>query len=756
MIVPKLLAAGSRLGPFVIDALLGTGGMGEVYRATDSRLGRTVAIKVLHPRADGTRQRLEREARAVAALNHPNICTLYDVGFEGEVGYLVMEYLEGQPLDDVLRSGPVPPATALNYAKQLVGALDAAHAKRVIHRDLKPANLFITHSDALKVLDFGIAKSVLAGDEALADTVVGRADATQAGMFVGTVGYASPEQLRAERVDHRTDIFAAGVVLAELFTGTPAFRKATTAETIAAILTSEPPSLPPTVPPVLAAAIRRCLAKEPPRRFQSARALLDSLESTDIPTGARAALEAPAAEPTPSIAVLPFADLSPEKDQEYFCDGMADELIAALMSLEGVRVASRTSAFQFKGQSQDVAEIGRRLRVSSVLEGSVRRAGPRLRISVQLTDVAEGFLVWSERYDGRMDDVFAVQDEIARAVVDRLKIRLGRRDGPLVAQATTNMEAYNLYLMGRFLIAKWTQDGVTRGMASLREAIDKQPDFAEAHAALAYGFLLQSFNLAPPRQGMPLAKSGAERALEFNPRLASGHLVLGCVRHWYDWDFEGAESAYQQALALSPGDANVWFNHAELLICREQYDEAVREAKHAMELDSLSPLVSRSLGDALYVGRRFDEAIAHAAAAITMDPGSFSMYWILGLSQAALGNFAAAVDAFERSRAVAHGDPETEAFLAWALARVGQPDRAREILAQLEERRAKGFVSATSIGLVHQGLGQLDDAIRWYRQAFDDRAGACLSFPAAHFDGSRHDERFLALMAQVARGGPAA
>ncbi len=745
------LTLGSQLGPFVIDAPLGAGGMGEVYRATDSRLARTVAIKVLHPRTDsaGTaRERLEREARAVAALNHPHICTLHDVGFEGDLGYLVMEYLEGRTLETVLRHGALRPDTALTYARQLVSALDAAHGKGVIHRDLKPANLFVTDSGALKVLDFGIAKSLLAGPEDGTDTAT--AGATAPGTFVGTVGYAAPEQLRGERIDHRSDLFAAGVVIGELFTGTPAFRRKSSAETIAAILNDDPPPLPASVPAVLAAAIVRCLAKDPARRFQSARALLDSLESTDATTAA----VAPAAPAAPSIAVLPFADLSAEKDQEYFCDGMADELIAALMTIQGIRVASRTSAFQFKGRDHDLSEVGRRLKVNNILEGTVRRAGSRLRVSVQLTDVAEGFLAWSERYDREMDDVFAVQDEIAHAVVERLKVALARPDAPLVSRATANMEAYNLYLMGRHLIAKWTQDGMTRGMEALQAAIAKQPDYAEAHAALAYGHLLHSFSHLPPRQVMPLAKGAAERSLQLNAHLAGGHLVLGCVLHWYDWDLAGAEAAYQHAIALSPGDAALWFNHAELLVCRGRFDEAIEEAGWAIELDPLSPMVRRSLGDALYGAGRFDEALAHANTSIALEPAFFSTYWISGLSLAAQGHLAAAIDAFERGRAVAYGDPETEAFLGWALARAGLRDRASEILRQLEARRASAFVSAASIGLVYQGLGQMDDAIQWYRQAVADRAGACLSFPNAHFAAAREDERFRELMATIAAGAP--
>jgi len=735
------LAPGDKLGPYELISSIGKGGMGEVYRARDTRLGRVVAIKVLHSHATAAgdlRQRFEREARAVGALNDPHICTLYDIGRDGDIDYLVMEYLEGRTLADVVSEGPLPPDRVLNYAREIALALGAAHARGVIHRDLKPANLFVLTSGSIKVLDFGISKQTLDSE---ADLTI---SATQPGVFEGTVGYSSPEQLRSEPVDERSDLFSLGAVLWELLSGRPPFVRPSVVDAVSAILNDEPDPLPSDVPMLLAFAVTRCLAKRPEDRFVSAPELLRFLDATS-----RQALHK-----APSIAVLPFADLSQARDQEYLCDGIAEELITSLMSLEGVRVASRSSAFQFKGRAESVTEIGRRLKVSNVLEGSVRRAGNRLRFTVQLTDVSEGFQVWSERYDREMDDVFAVQDEIAHAVVSQLKVALARPEAPLVVRATTNMEAYNLYLMGRHLILKWTQDGMTRGMEALKAAITKQPDYADAHAALAYGYLLHSFSYLPPRQVMPLAKSAAERSLQLNPNLAAGHLVLGCVRQWYDWDLEGAEAAFRRALELSPGDAIVSFNHAELLLCRGRFDEATAEAVRAIERDPLSPMVSRSLGDALYAAGRFNDAVAHSNKMIDLEPAFFSTYWILGLSLAALGHLAGAIEALERGRAVAYGDPETEAFLGWALALAGERDRASEILRQLEARRASGFVSASSIGLVCQGLGRMDEAIEWYRQAVADRSGACLSFQHQHFAAARQDPRFVALIETV-KGGSA-
>jgi len=722
--------------------------MGEVYRARDTRLDRTVALKVLHARADAAASALpliEREARAAAALNHPHICTLYDIGHEGDFGYLVMEYLEGKTLEDVLRTGPLSPATVLLYARQLAGALAAAHGKRVIHRDLKPANLFLTNEGTLKVLDFGIAKSVVPeGPDG-----VTRRRTTESGTFIGTVGYAAPEQLRGEPVDHRTDIFAVGVVLSELVAGHPPFARPSAVDTMSAILHDEPCPLPPNVPAPFAAAVAKCLEKNPARRFQSAAELLAAL---DPPLAATGEGVVPSAAP-PSIAVLPFADLSPGKDQEYFCDGMADELITALMSLEGVRVASRTSAFQFKGRAEDVGEIGRRLKVRHVLEGSVRRAGNRLRVTVQLTDVAEGFQVWSERYDRALDDVFAVQDEIARTIVERLELDLGRRDDRIVTRATRNMEAYNIYLQGRYLLFKLTMDGMKEGMALLERAVSLQPDYADAHASLAYGYLLQAFTVAPSRQVMPLAKSAAERALRVNPDLAQGHLALASVRHWYDWDWAGAERAYKKAIELSPADAMARFNYAELLVLIGRSEEAIAEAACATERDPISPIVCRAMGDALYVSRRYDEAIEYAHRMLALEPSFFSTYWILGLALAGKGQYAEAIGAFEQGRAHSYGDPPLESFLGWVSALAGDRDRARTIARELEGRRAMGYVSATNIALIYQGLGEMDEALRWYTLAVDERAADCSAYQQVpYFDAAREDPRFQALIRRINAG----
>jgi len=712
--------------------------MGEVYRARDTRLERVVALKVLHPHAvadAGLRLRFEREARVVAALNHPHICTLFDIGRQDGLEFLVMEFLDGQTFEAKVRSGPVAPVTVHAYARQLASALSAAHAKSVVHRDIKPSNLFITEDGTVKILDFGIALEAMVPHDA--ETKARTAD----GVFVGTMAYAAPEQLRGDPVDERSDIFSLGTVLYEMVTGRSPFARRSSIDEMGAILHEDPPILPSGIPLPLAFAINRCLAKRADDRFQSARELLTQLDSTPAAT-LRAA---------PSIAVLPFADLSPKRDQEYLCDGIADELITALMGLDGVRVASRTSAFQFKDKAQDVADIGRRLRVNTVLEGTVRIAGPRLRVTVRLTDVSEGFQVWSEKYDRSFDDIFAVQDEIAHAVAQKLKVALAS-DAPLVARSTPNMEAYSLYLMGRYQLFKYD---LQAAMASLNAAIEKQPDYADAHALVAYGYMMMSFHGAPPRHVMPLAKQAAARSLELNPNLAEGHLALGSVLHWYDWDWAGAEDAFRRAIALSPGNANARFNYAELLATRGRAEEGIVEAARAIELDPVTPYISRCMADALFMAREFEKALAHARKIQVMDPSFFSLYWPLGLSLACMGRFAEAVEAFETGRPFAYGDTVIESFIGWASALNGDRQRALEVVGQLETRRASGFVSAAGIALVYQGLGDMDTAVEWYAKAIEDRSGECAVYLVnPTYAAAREDARFRALVERVESGAP--
>jgi eukaryotic-like serine/threonine-protein kinase len=740
---------GSTLGPYRVEAKLGEGGMGEVYRALDTRLGRTVALKLLHERTaldPAARARFEAEARTIASLNHPHICTLHDIGSHNGILYLVVEHLEGETLAQKLRRElRLAPEIALALARQVAGGLAAAHARGIVHRDLKPENLFLTGEGYVKILDFGVAK-LAAG---IAPAQPNESPKTATGVFLGTVQYAAPEQIRGEPLDPRVDVFAFGVVLYEMLAGRSPFARPNPFDSVTAILRDAPPPLPTTVPTHVAGLVMQCLAKDPGARFDGGAALVNALRDTARVQGT----EGPAG--LPSIAVLPFADVSPERDQEYFCDGLADELITGLMTLEGLRVASRMSAFQFHGARPDLKEIGAKLKVGTVLEGSVRKTGTRLRVTVSLTDVESGFQIWSERYDRALDDVFEVQDEIARAVVKKLQVERQKSSGtPLLTRAVASIEAYNDYLMGRHLLFKLTHDGMSRGMACLKRATERQPDYAEANATLAYGYLLSMLlSVAPPREVVPLAAAAAEQALRANPNVAEGHLALATTLHWYEWKFTEASAEYERAIQLSPGDANARFNYSGALATTGRFGAAIAEARRAIEIDPVSPIVSRALADALYLAGQFEEAVAHCRRSIAIEPGFFSNYWILGLALAAQGRHAEAIAALETGRGYAYGDPPLESFLGWVLALAGETARAREIVRQLEARREAGYISASTIALVYQGLGEMDEAMRWYVQAFRDRSGDCVSYAhAPHFAAAREDPRFVTLVNRIAAG----
>ncbi len=614
------LEAGSRLGPYEIVAPLGAGGMGEVYRARDLRLGRDVAIKVLSEGAVADPERLsrfEQEARAVAALSHPNVVAIFDVGV-GAVPFLVTELLNGETLRNLLERGPIGTPRTLSLALQMVAGLAAAHAAGIVHRDLKPENLFITTEGQLKLLDFGLAKPVRHFDEG--DTSITRLH-TLRGTILGTLGYMAPEQVRGLEVDHRADLFACGAILFEMLTGRRAFRGATPADTMSAIL-SEPPSaliFSTDTPPGLAAIVRRCLEKDAGQRFTSAQALAVALESiSDVRPGATPAAASPA--PT-SIAVLPFANLSAEADNQYFSDGLSEDLVNALTRLTGLRVASRTSSFRFRGQQADIREIGRELGVGSVLEGSVRRAGSRLRITVQLTNVEDGYHIWSGRYDREMADVFDVQDEIVTSIVSALAPALAVDARAAVRRPTENLHAYDLYLRGRYF---WNQRSpAVFGMAIryFEDAIALDPQYALAYAGLADCYsILRVYGWTPFEHSQPRALEAVTKALALDPSLPEAHFSKALYEFYFERHWRAAREPFQQALALSSRTAMFEVYFALFLATEYQYGEARSRLGRALELDPHSSVVHFLAASAECAMGDFAAAERHARQALELQP----------------------------------------------------------------------------------------------------------------------------------------
>ena len=618
------LAPGTTLGPYQIVSELGRGGMGVVHEARDPRLKRTVAIKLLPPdltRDETAKQRFLQEAQAASALDHPNICTIFEINEtdEGQL-YLVMAYYEGETLKERIARGPLKLDDAVDIATQVGQGLAEAHGAGIVHRDIKPANLLVTKTGVVKILDFGLAK--LAGTEGV----------TQTGTTVGTVAYMSPEQARGQEVDHRTDIWSLGVVLYEMLAGHPPFQGENLLSLSNAIVGGEP-SLLTGASSSAHSVVTKALNKDKARRYLSVTDLLAEMRA--LRSGSDAATVAtPTKADVPSIAVLPFDDMSPAKDQAYFCEGMAEEIINALTTLKGLQVASRTSAFQAKARDLDVAEIGARLKVGTVLEGSVRKAGNRLRVTAQLINVSDGYHLWSERYDRDMDDVFAVQDEIARSVVEKLKVKLlGEQDAPLVTRPTDNLEAYTLVLKGRYYFTKMSGTALEKGLECFTQALAVEPNYAQAHAGIALVQTLRAFlSFAVPQQVMPMAKEAALKALSIDERVADAHFALAFVLDSYEWDWEAAEREYRRAVDLNPADTLARCIYARHLGCTGRADASVTGGRHAVEHDPLSSITRQIFALILSLARRFDAAITEARAGIELERTYHPFYWNLGLS----------------------------------------------------------------------------------------------------------------------------
>jgi serine/threonine-protein kinase len=680
---------GKKIGPYQVTARIGAGGMGEVYKARDTRLDRTVAVKVLavdiaHDLQ--ARERFEREARAVAALNHPHICAIYDIGSSDDVDFLVMEYVDG-----VMLRGPMADGEALRVALQIASALAAAHRQGILHRDIKPGNVMITAS-GVKLLDFGLAKSMDAG----ADVTF-----TRAGTVLGTVAYMSPEQAEGCPLDARSDIFSFGAVLYEMLSGNRAFGGTTTAQVLSAVLRDQPPPLWPSSP--LEPVVRKCLAKQASERFQSMEDVKNALESVAI---------APVKE-APSIAVLPFTSMSPDADNEYFSDGIAEEIINALTQLEGLRVAARTSSFSFKGKSINVGEIARLLNVRHLLQGSVRKAGSRVRVTAQLVDASNGFQLWSERYDRELADIFDVQDEIARAIVRRLKVSFDVGDSArLVKVTTTNMEAYQAYLKGRAMLYRrgpW----IGPALESFQKAVALDPSYAQAWAGLADAYTVLCYSgHGRPEETMPAALDAATRALEIDPGSAEAHNALACAALLWERDFKRAEREFLQALALNPKyiQARCWYGLFFLQWTVGRVDEGLAQVWQAFEADPLSAYVTSVVSFALGTVGRVEEALVYAKAAVEQDPQSFVGRWELAFAYHWNRQYDAALAVLEALWAESPNNWVGMRIVP-TYAKIGRFEEARVIYEELSARRRVDYVPPFVLAACATGLGDHEAAI---------------------------------------------
>jgi eukaryotic-like serine/threonine-protein kinase len=712
---------GTRFGPYEIVAQLGAGGMGEVYKATDTRLGRTVAIKLLH---SAHMDRFEREARAIAALNHPHICTFHDVGSN----YLVMEYVEGSPL-----RGPLPAEEAVRLALEIAGALEAAHAKGIIHRDLKLGNILVTRS-GVKLIDFGLAKVQEAAEATPAPVTQ-----TQAGTILGTSAYMCPEQAEGKPVDARSDIFSFGLVLYEMLSGRRAFTGETAISVMAAILHKEPEPL--AAPPELARIVARCLQKAPTARFQTMTEVKAALEVGKFTSPVKAG---------PSIAVLPFANLSGDKDNEYFSDGLAEEILNALTKLPGLKVAARTSAFAFKGRNEDIRLIGETLNVSHVLEGSVRKSGSRVRVTGQLINVADGCHIWSDRYDHEMKDIFALQDEISQAMVEVLKLKLASPEKHPAARRPIQPEAYESYLKGRFFWNKRSAADLKRSIEHFQRAIELDPVYALAYAGLSDAYvLLGVLGASAPGDIFPKAKAAAEKALELDERFAEAHAALAHVLMAYDWDFLKADREFRRALELNPNYSTAHQWYGTLMAFLRRFQEGVAEALRARDLDPLSVPINSWVGLIHLKARQYDEAIQASRRAIELDANHPFAHWMLARSLDARNEIREAVAEAEQAFRLSGGTAAFAGQLGYAHARVGDIQKAHAILGQLKAPLQTKYVSSYDVAVVYVGLGEKDAAFEWLEKAYQERTARLLDLSDPIFDTLHNDARFHDLIRRL-------
>ncbi len=704
------LPAGTRLGPYEIVESVGAGGMGEVYRATDSRLGRVVALKLL---GNDFSERLLAEARAISAVNHPNICALYDMGTHEGQSYLVLEFVQGRTLQ-----GPLPPEHALRIAVEIASALDAAHRKGITHRDLKPANIMVAEDGSVKLLDFGLAKLVRAGETDVTRTIEGS--------LMGTAAYMAPEQAEGKPLDVRSDIFSFGAVVYEMIAGRRAFEGDSMASVLTAVLRDDPAPLGPGTQPGIEAILKRCLRKSAAERFQNMQEVRQALDTLRSPTMVipRAAVQAEA-----SIAVLPFDNLSADPENEYFSDGLAEEIINALTQVQGLKVTARTSAFAFRGEKQDIRKIAEILNVQTILEGSVRKSGNRIRVTAKLINSADGYHMWSQRYDAELADVFAVQDEISASIAAALKVKLGG-DKEEKRKHTPKLPAFEALLRGRHYLNEGNPESLAKGKECFEEAIALDPEYALAHTALAgFYWTLAANGLRPAKDVMSLAHGHAARALELEPDMpeAQSALAIGAAAYEFQW----AEAGRRFELALKSGTIPVWSRWGYafyFLMPMGRVFEAVDQLERAVESDPLNVATRIALINGLHAAGLPDRAIREAASVLATDPNKWNVHLVLARIYASKSMPAEAMASAETAYALAPWNARVAAVLAGLCAQAGDPERVRVLLDRIQLQGEDTYGAAMAMTVFHLMSGDVNHAADWYEKAIDEKDPSVIGY----------------------------